>query len=178
MLVQTKPVSSTEISIEGVSPSRFNFNQHFQLGGTDTTNLSRRCQSFYDSFQENSLHRCEMPENVKFIDVPVGNRDTLKQILKDVGLLREFWGLRVPIKLVGHMKDLQKHGEKGNLAVCGIPNLFLCRPSDNIGSLQLVKMDFISKDETPNPGTWGICSETFDANQVLVGPLRIFIACR
>lgn len=174
MLVQSKPVVSQKITLTGITPGKFNFNFYFELGGKESTNLSRRCAGFYDSFQKNSLRQCVMPQTIRFIDVPEGCKATLKNFLKESHAFKEFWGLRVPIKLVGHMKNLQKNGEAGSLLVSGVTNVFLCRGSDN--ELHLVKMKYVPKDEkSPNSDSWKIKSHAFECEEVLEGPFRLFI---
>lgn len=177
MLVQSKPILSQEILITGVSPEKFIFNEFFQMGDHKTTNLSHRCADFYDSFQENSHHQCEVPDRIRFVGVPDAKPGTIKGFLKEAQILKEFWGLRVPIKLVGHMKNMQKNGEEGHLSVSGSSNVFLCRDSGN--SLHLVTLKFRPrKVEEPSSNSWTISSKFFDPDEVLCEPLRLFVASR
>lgn len=185
MLVQNAPVTSQEIAITGIAPGKFDFDSCFQMGDEDSTNVSRVCGDFHSSFHKRSRTQCEMPVTIKFIEVPCEHgKATLLNILKDTGALRDPWGLRVPIKLVGHMKDIQKFGQSGHLRVSGIENVFLCR--DLKSNLQLVRMKFVKTNfpldpedgSDPNRASWEINASLFDPDRVLEGPMRIFIASR
>lgn len=118
-----------------------------------------------------------MPSAAKFIDVPYAHDGTIQVFLKEAHAFKEYWGLRVPIKLVGYLRNIQKHAQKGHLTTCGIPNIFLCKAVD--GKLQLVRMHYIPYDEEkPSSNSWSICSSIFNPDEVLEGPMRIFVACR
>lgn len=180
MLVQNAPVISQEIVTTGITPGKFDFDSYFQMGGEDTTNVSRVCGDFHDSFFKRSRTQCEMPQVVKFIEIPPNYSGKLEE----AHAFKELRDIRVPIKLVGEMKELQRLGQSGHLAVCGISNTFLCR--DRKSKLRLVKMKFVRTNFPidpedgidPNRASWEICSSLFDPDEVLEGPMRIFIASR
>lgn len=168
MLLQTKAVMSEAISIEITSRS-FNFSSFFSLGDEKTTNLSKRLGTFSDSFWDVSNESCKMPKAFCFAEISAENNETIKSVLK-VKSDEELWDIRVPIKLVGHLKDLQKTGQSGSLLVDGQPNVFLCR--DHESRLQVVQLRFdLSK-------TWAIHSALYTGVFPFTESSRFFVASR
>lgn len=170
MHTQHQPVQSVDISVpEILSNSSFKFSAFFAIGGEKTTNISRRLGSFDRAFYDVANNKCKMPPAICFKDVPRHSVDTIMGILPRVQTSDQLWPYRVPIKLIGYLKDQQKTGEPGLLLVNGDKNIFLSR--NNWDVLEVIELTFQN-------GSWAIYSREWSHNYVLEGPCRFFYACR
>ncbi len=149
-----------------LSNKSFVFGKYFGLGDEKTTNLIQRLGDFDDAFYQNSGRSCEIPEAIRYINLPEFHVRSFAEIVENVNGEK----LRIPIKAVGWLKNCQLTGrEKGDLLTDGQPNLFVCRSrADN--RLRLVRLHL-------NKG-WRISSERYDEQHMITGPCRIFVACR
>jgi hypothetical protein len=143
----------------------------FSLGDESTTNLRSRSGNFKDLFLPVADSKCDMPKNFYFQDVPEQQVDMAETFISAHApeVEKQDWYCRVPIKLVGYLKDEQKIGEQGVLLVDGNSNFFLCRNCEN--QLTLVELKF-------DKSSWTATSLPWHGDYVLEGPCRFFMACR
>jgi hypothetical protein len=172
MHTQIRALLSVSHSIPVVLNNQsFCFKNCFGLGDELTTNLSFRSRDFGDLFLPVANCKCDMPKDFYFQDVPEQQVDTAETFISAHApeVENQAWYCRVPIKLVGYLKDEQKLGEQGVLLTDGNSNFFLCRNCEN--QLTLVELKF-------GRSSWTVTSLPWQGDCVLEGPCRFFMACR
>lgn len=172
MHTQIKTIPSVRHAIPtGLNNQSFCFKNCFRLGDEKDTNVSSRSKDFGDLFLPVANCKCDMPGGFYFYDVPEQQMDTAQIFMTTHAPEAEdkSWYCRVPIKLVGHLKDLQKKGKRGTLLTDGNPNFFLCRNHEK--QLALVELKF-------HGSSWSVNSLPWHGDSVLEGPCRFFVACR
>ncbi len=171
MHTQVKTIPSVGILVpESLNDRSFLFSEFFSFGDEKTTNISARNKDFDASFFTRCKKKCQMPNKICFKDVPSGMLSTLLSV-SGAELALKLWDLRVPIKLVGYLKDQQKKGQSGPLLTDGNLNIFICR--DQHDELKKVELWFDQKSRS-----WKIASGPMESGQLLEGPCRLFEACR
>lgn len=154
--------------LTGLTCGKFTFKELFSYGDSSTTNLSFRGGNFDEAFHDNARAHCEMPDECLFVDV---SKDEPLANLIETHDPDQIWKMRVPIKLVGHLKNQQKNGEEeGPLLTTGGKNVFLCR-SRGDNSLEFVEMWFEN-------GTWKIKSQPYVSPVNISAGSRLFVADR
>ena len=171
MHTQIKTIPSVRHAIPtGLNNQSFCFAKCFSLGDEKDTNVSSRSKDLFDLFLPVANCKCDMPKAFYFFDIPEQQVDMALTFINTAPEVEDrAWYCRVPIKLVGHLKNLQKHGERGTLLTDGNSNFFLCRNHEK--QLALIELKFIGS-------SWSVNSLPWQGDSVLEGPCRFFVACR
>jgi hypothetical protein len=166
MLVQAKTIVSGLHQVPDILNNKsFCFSSVFRLGGPNDTNLSRRGPLFGDKFIDVADGKCCMPEQFKHLDIGANDGQIRALISSDS---EQIWASRLPLKLVGYLKDQQKNGSNGLLLVNGQSNYFLSRSVS--GMLELVELVYSNN-------AWQIDSVTHQNNDLKANS-RLFVAVR